>query len=456
MNSRVTLVFLITWLTTGACWPQKTAEVPAAATTTTDKIVFKNGTLFEGQIIEGSKTLVDDPNRYEIILKTTGQTLSIEDTGQIEAVLMDGISLEDPLHRGGRGKLLDMLRQYREKHSAVEQEEQKKSLSAVVDWIMGEASRLEAGSKQPSPLSRGGRIFSGEEVQTSPAGRLRLQVAGRLQLGMEQGTNLRIKEILNNPETGRFAFEFALVSGSAWMDAPATPQKTEFDITTEGLHFRMSEGIFRLESNEAGDLILSHFRGPEVTVERVVDGQTLACPSDTRFTFSKDLRQSKGAFNPVRERIDQPNLWLEFTAWKPVESNVPIQFTLIGKPKMAPHSLVPILGLSSEKFVFQDLQPVAISGLAPMLQAYRAALRRFEQDVGRPPTEEEGLDALRNPRDGIQNWKGPYLGEEVPALDPWKHPLRYSVIDAGSKKLINLYSAGENGTDEQGLGDDLR
>ncbi|NUN95559.1 MAG: type II secretion system protein GspG [Candidatus Omnitrophica bacterium] len=139
-----------------------------------------------------------------------------------------------------------------------------------------------------------------------------------------------------------------------------------------------------------------------------------------------------------------------------MESKVPVRFTLVGKPKMAPQPPAPILGLSTERFVFQDLQPIAISAFAPLIQAYRAGLQKFIADVGRPPTEEEGLAALRTAPAGVDTWKGPYLSADIPETDPWNRPLRYSVIQTANSRLFNLYSVGENGIDEQGLGDDLR
>jgi hypothetical protein len=427
-----------------------------SSTDTVDKIIFNNGTTFEGQIITGAKTLVDNPNRYEIILKT-GQTVSIEDTGQIDAVLMDGQTLTDPLHRGGRGKLLDLIEQYHNKNSAAALEEKRKALSATVEWLLGEVTKVEAGGSQTVALAKGSRVFSGEEIRANPASRIKLSVANRIQLGLEEGTSLFVKEIQNEGSDGMFSFEFSLSSGAAWIDTPNAPQaKRDVQIEGEGLRFRMTDGLFRVEMTAKNELILSHYRGPEVSIERISDGESLTCPASTRFTFSQDIRKGKGPLNPVRERISDSNAWLEFAAWKPLESKVPAQFVLVGKPKMAPRQPLPILGLSTERFIFQDLQPVAISGLGPIAQATRNAIKKFEQDVGRPPTEAEGLKALREAPQGVDQWKGPYISEDVPSVDPWKRPLKYSVIEAGPTRLINLYSLGENGIDEQGLGDDLR
>jgi general secretion pathway protein G len=52
------------------------------------------------------------------------------------------------------------------------------------------------------------------------------------------------------------------------------------------------------------------------------------------------------------------------------------------------------------------------------------ALDTMRLDIGRYPTTEEGLEALRkNP--GIDEWDGPYLKKETP-MDPWKNPYLYT------------------------------
>ena len=67
------------------------------------------------------------------------------------------------------------------------------------------------------------------------------------------------------------------------------------------------------------------------------------------------------------------------------------------------------------------------------------ALDLFEQDVGKYPTDEEGLNALViNP--GIPGWKRPYLKGGLKS-DPWETPYDYS-RDPDYPDLYILRSAG--------------
>ena len=58
------------------------------------------------------------------------------------------------------------------------------------------------------------------------------------------------------------------------------------------------------------------------------------------------------------------------------------------------------------------------------IELFGTALDSLRLDVGRYPTTEEGLKALREKPSGMETWKGPYLPKEIPA-DPWGNPYVY-------------------------------
>ena len=78
------------------------------------------------------------------------------------------------------------------------------------------------------------------------------------------------------------------------------------------------------------------------------------------------------------------------------------------------------------------------------------ALAHFRDDVGRYPTEVEGLHGLINrpaafkPSDDarVNQWLGPYI-ERLPEVDPWGNDYVYEVTDAG--RGFVLYSHGPGG-----------
>jgi general secretion pathway protein G len=58
------------------------------------------------------------------------------------------------------------------------------------------------------------------------------------------------------------------------------------------------------------------------------------------------------------------------------------------------------------------------------INGFQTALGAYKLDTGVFPSTEQGLQALRVKPDGLNQWSGPYLPQDVP-LDPWGHPYLY-------------------------------
>jgi hypothetical protein len=106
------------------------------------------------------------------------------------------------------------------------------------------------------------------------------------------------------------------------------------------------------------------------------------------------------------------------------------------------------------------------------LSEVESALNRYQDDIGHPPTAEEGgLRALfRQPTLKDQppesKWKGPYLNHRRPTgpgrpptqdvevpLDPWGHRLNYKPLPSSSGTSYRLWSSGPDGI--SGTPDDI-
>jgi general secretion pathway protein G len=68
------------------------------------------------------------------------------------------------------------------------------------------------------------------------------------------------------------------------------------------------------------------------------------------------------------------------------------------------------------------------------------ALDLFRLDVGRYPTQEEGLEALVARPAGVETWQGPYIKQSKVPTDPWGHPYHYRI--PGQHGEYDLYSLG--------------
>ena len=73
-----------------------------------------------------------------------------------------------------------------------------------------------------------------------------------------------------------------------------------------------------------------------------------------------------------------------------------------------------------------------------------AALENFRDDLGRYPSEQEGLAVLVNTT-GDAGWLGPYLKDEKALNDPWGRPLVYSAVPEGGVEVASRGADGKEG-----------
>ncbi|MBW1917290.1 MAG: type II secretion system major pseudopilin GspG [Deltaproteobacteria bacterium] len=82
---------------------------------------------------------------------------------------------------------------------------------------------------------------------------------------------------------------------------------------------------------------------------------------------------------------------------------------------------------------------------ATQMQLLGTALDLFYLDIGRYPTEEEGLQALYQRPSNLAQWSGPYLNKAVPK-DPWGNDYIYKFPgEHGPYDLISLGADGSQG-----------
>ncbi|NDY42092.1 type II secretion system major pseudopilin GspG [Dissulfurirhabdus thermomarina] len=100
-----------------------------------------------------------------------------------------------------------------------------------------------------------------------------------------------------------------------------------------------------------------------------------------------------------------------------------------------------LASLVAPKF-FKRIGQSRVKTARAQVELFGAALDSFRLDVGRYPTTEEGLEALRTNPGGLKAWAGPYLPKAVPA-DPWGHPYVYQ--SPGEHGDYDLLSLGRDG-----------
>jgi general secretion pathway protein G len=86
-----------------------------------------------------------------------------------------------------------------------------------------------------------------------------------------------------------------------------------------------------------------------------------------------------------------------------------------------------ILGLVGPR-VLSYLSESRVKTARLQIESFSSALDLYYIDVGRYPTESEGLIALAERPSGVEIWNGPYVkGGRVP-MDPWGHAYQYHIV----------------------------
>jgi general secretion pathway protein G len=119
--------------------------------------------------------------------------------------------------------------------------------------------------------------------------------------------------------------------------------------------------------------------------------------------------------------------------------------------------VVTIIGLFAALVVPRMLKKsdtARITAARAQINAFMTALGTYKLDTGTFPTNEQGLQALRDKPADVNQWAGPYLPQEIP-IDPWGHPYAYKFPgEHGDEPDVICYGAdGQPGGD--GLNADI-
>ena len=101
-----------------------------------------------------------------------------------------------------------------------------------------------------------------------------------------------------------------------------------------------------------------------------------------------------------------------------------------------------LVGLVAPRYIGTS-QKAETKAARAQIDLFKTALDTFRLDVGRYPSGQEGLGALRQRPFGLERWDGPYLKKDVPK-DPWDRPYYYRSPGEGGRPYA-LLSYGADG-----------
>ncbi|MBK8175511.1 MAG: type II secretion system major pseudopilin GspG [Rhodospirillales bacterium] len=102
--------------------------------------------------------------------------------------------------------------------------------------------------------------------------------------------------------------------------------------------------------------------------------------------------------------------------------------------------------------IFKYLGSAKSEAAKVQIQQVSSALDLYRLEIGRYPTQEEGLSALIEAPAGVNRWNGPYLKKKEAIVDPWGRVFLYKIPgDHGDYDLWTLgadNAQGGNGEDQ--------
>jgi general secretion pathway protein G len=95
--------------------------------------------------------------------------------------------------------------------------------------------------------------------------------------------------------------------------------------------------------------------------------------------------------------------------------------------------------------LYQRVAPAKEATARAQIENFSTALDGFLVDVGRYPSTQDGLKALRAKPESAERWNGPYLKKEIP-LDPWGQAYLYRAPGrTGGYEIVSYGADGREG-----------
>jgi general secretion pathway protein G len=92
--------------------------------------------------------------------------------------------------------------------------------------------------------------------------------------------------------------------------------------------------------------------------------------------------------------------------------------------------------------VFRYLGGARTDAARVQIRSLASALDLYRLDVGRYPSEQEGLPALVERPGAAERWNGPYARRRDMLVDPWGRPYRYRA--PGQHGEVDLFTYGND------------
>jgi len=283
----------------------------------------------------------------------------------------------------------------------------------------------------------GDPIYIQDEIKTTVGktiidlkgrGEVRLPINSHIQVVYADATNTNIK--------------IKLLGGKIWTKIEKTAaQNINFQVQTPGVVAGVRGTIFKVELLPGNEERIAVLEGlVSVLIEKT--GETVDVQANQAWSIKLDTYLS--ALTPTTE-VDRRE-WEEWDKWVEDMMGVAVMFPIGGDVIMDMSKQTAMEQKMYGQMMNEANKQVKWNQVGDALDVLKEGVIRFAKDMGRFPTEEEGLKALlENP--GVKNWKGPYIPSQTPypVKDRWGTDIYYEKhLSPTGNEYYTITSAGPN------------
>jgi len=424
-----------------------------------DTIYFKDGQSIDCVVHEEKKIWkdIEDPNFYEI--EIASGYIGFWDEGQVDRIEKnDNFVRQDSETQAMMRELIKenrlILPSAMIEGGLMLPEEMSKPVTGRILEVKNYAFSQPKGLDQKLRLERDQEFRVNQTISTARNSRLKFAVGSSIVCGLLGGSAIDVAKLGRAEHLSTDEAEFDVTQGQMYI--AVNPReigggvKDRIQMRLSDCTFRPEQCLLHVEVTADQQFRLTLLEGDTLNVRvrgtpsggQIQAGETLIVP-----LAGEKLLTSE----PAREGLLQT--WQDWDQWKPETIAIEPQL-MPGLPESAPmlgeHSAL------SGDFGGQQIAggaDLVTESLPAVLKKYREALDLYKEKNGNYPDPSEGLKALR------AGSEDPYRVLGLPLTDPWGRELLYDLIEIQNQPvpvIVSVRSAGPNGLDEKGLGDDVQ
>ncbi len=323
------------------------------------------------------------------------------------------------------------------------QEESIENVSVLTKMIIGSFRMIEKEALIKSLATAfakaavGDPIHIKDEIKTS-IGKVIIDLKGRGEVRLPANSHIQVVYA----DSTNSKVKIKLFGGKIWTKIEKTAaQNIDFQVQTPGVVAGVRGTIFKIEMLSGNQERIAVLEGlVSVLVEKT--GEQFDVKANQACSINLDTYLA--ALTPTTE--EDWREWEEWDKWVEEMQGVAVMFPVGGNVISDMSKQIAMEQKYYGQMMHDADQQIKWNQVGDALEVLKQGTIKFAKDVGRLPTEEEGLKALLEDP-GVKKWNGPYIPPQTPfpIMDRWGTEIYYEKqLSPTGNEYYTITSAGPN------------